>query len=369
MKFKTLVLATVIGAIAVSGCGILNGKPAKVEPTEQSVLNYCKNNIKGFEEVKPTLGILSSHDRNKIELFTSNSESENLLMDFKLVAGYKTKGVIFTGHPIIEELLWRNGNSYLYGKNAAYFSDLHYLELSYKFQNGDYMLPFRGVIHNYKNNDDYAMLRCEPIVPQSYDKIRNGEYFPELAESYSDSVTPLSKLESVIYKMSEPDNIDRELTDHYVIYNDLSTLGHELRHDGSDASIMWIKKINIYEKPEICADDYSFVSEFILDKDYLLYESFGFVEKVKNQYTFKLIYKEKGGTINKVVKSYSLKKGDEFTIGNLTFRLLSFVSFPEGTRVKLQLTKFDRMNLPQLDEDKISELPFSRYVSTDYYNL
>ena len=49
MKFKTLVLATVIGAIAVSGCGVLNGKPAKVEPTEQSVLNYCKNNIKGFE--------------------------------------------------------------------------------------------------------------------------------------------------------------------------------------------------------------------------------------------------------------------------------------------------------------------------------
>ena len=365
MKFKTLVLATVIGAIAVSGCGILNGKPAKVEPTEQSVLNYCKNNIKGFEEVKPTLGILSSDDRNKIELFTSNYESENSFEDFKLVVGYKTKGVIFEGHPLIEELLWRNGNSYLYDKNATSFSDLNYLELSYKFQNGDYMLPFRGVIHNYKNNDDYAVLRCEPIVPQSYDKVRKGEYFPELAERRGDSVTPLSKLESVIYKMSEPSKFARNLTDHYVNYADLSMM----RHDGSNTSDRWVKKINIYEKPEICADDYSFVSEFILDKDYLLYESFGLVEKIKNKYTFKLIYKEKGGTINKVVKSYSLKKGDEFTIGNLTFRLLSFISFPDGTRVKLQLTKFDRMNLPQLDVDKISRLPFSNSVSTDYYNL
>ena len=365
MRFKTLVLATVIGAVAVSGCGILNGKPAKVEPTEQSVLNYCKNNIKGFEEVKPELGILSSHDQNKIELFTSNSDSENFLMDFKLVAGYKTKGVIFEGHPLIEELLWRNGNSYLYDKNSISFSDLKYLELSYKYQNGDYMLPFRGIIHNYKNNDDYAMLRCDPIVPYSYDKIRKGEYFPELAERYGDSVTPLSKLESVIYKMSEPSEFARNLTDHYVNYADLSMM----RHDGSNTSDMWVKKINIYEKPEICADDYSFVSEFILDKDYLLYESFGLVEKIKNQYTFKLIYKKKGGTINKVVKSYSLKKGDEFTIGNLTFRLISFISFSDGTRVKLQLTKFDKMNLPQLDVDKISRLPFSNSVSTDYYNL
>lgn len=365
MKFKTLVLATVIGAIAVSGCGILNDKPAKVEPTEQSVLQYCKNNIKGFEEVKPTLGILSSHDQNNIEFFSTNSDAENLLMDLKLVIGYKTKGVIFEGHPLIEELLWRNGNSYLYDKNATSFSDLNYLELSYKFQNGDYMLPFRGVIHNYKNNDDYAVLRCEPIVPQSYDKVRKGEYFPELAERRGDSVTPLSKLESVIYKMSEPSKFARNLTDHFVNYNDLSMM----RHDGSNTSDMWVKKINIYEKPEICADDYSFVSEFILDKDYLLYESFGLVEKIKNQYTFKLIYKEKGGTINKVVKSYSLKKGDEFTIGNLTFRLISCISFSDGTRVKLQLTKFDRMNFPQLDVDKISRLPFSNSVSTDYYNL
>lgn len=365
MKFKTLVLATVIGAIAVSGCGILNDKPAKVEPTEQSVLQYCKNNIKGFEEVKPTLGILSSHDQNNIEFFSTNSDAENSLMDLKLVIGYKTKGVIFEGHPLIEELLWRNGNSYLYDKNATSFSDLNYLELSYKFQNGDYMLPFRGVIHNYKNNDDYAVLRCEPIVPQSYDKVRKGEYLPELAERYSDSVNPLSKLESVIYKMSEPSKFARNLTDHFVNYADLSMM----RHDGSNTSDRWVKKINIYEKPEICADDYSFVSEFILDKDYLLYESFGLVEKIKNQYTFKLIYKEKGGTINKVVKSYSLKKGDEFTIGNLTFRLISFISFSDGTRVKLQLTKFDRMNLPQLDVDKISRLPFSNSVSTDYYNL
>lgn len=365
MKFKTLVLATVIGAIAVSGCGVLNGKPAKVEPTEQSVLNYCKNNIKGFEEVKPTLGILSSHDQNNIEFFSTNSDAENSLMDLKLVIGYKTKGVIFEGHPLIEELLWRNGNSYLYDKNATSFSDLNYLELSYKFQNGDYMLPFRGVIHNYKNNDDYAVLRCEPIVPQSYDKVRKGEYLPELAERYSDSVNPLSKLESVIYKMSEPSKFARNLTDHFVNYADLSMM----RHDGSNTSDRWVKKINIYEKPEICADDYSYVSEFILDKDYLLYESFGLVEKIKNQYTFKLIYKEKGGTINKVVKSYSLKKGDEFTIGNLTFRLISFISFSDGTRVKLQLTKFDRMNLPQLDVDKISRLPFSNSVSTDYYNL
>lgn len=365
MKFKSLVLATVIGAVAVSGCGVLKDKTAKVEPTEQSVLNYCKNNIKGFEEVKPTLGILSSHDQNNIEFFSTNSDAENSLMDLKLVIGYKTKGVIFEGHPLIEELLWRNGNSYLYDKNATSFSDLNYLELSYKFQNGDYMLPFRGVIHNYKNNDDYAVLRCEPIVPQSYDKVRKGEYLPELAERYSDSVNPLSKLESVIYKMSEPSKFARNLTDHFVNYADLSMM----RHDGSNTSDRWVKKINIYEKPEICADDYSFVSEFILDKDYLLYESFGLVDKIKNQYTFKLIYKEKGGTINKVVKSYSLKKGDEFTIGNLTFRLISFISFSDGTRVKLQLTKFDRMNLPQLDVDKISRLPFSNSVSTDYYNL
>ena len=136
MKFKTLVLATVIGAIAVSGCGILKGKPAKVEPTEQSVLNYCKNNIKGFEEVKPTLGILSSEDPYNVELYECYNDC-NLSGDvldwgsLSIVAGLKTKGALISTitPPLIEEILDKKGNTFIYGHpaNGNPLSSYHYL--------------------------------------------------------------------------------------------------------------------------------------------------------------------------------------------------------------------------------------------------
>ena len=175
MKFKTLVLATVIGAIAVSGCGVLNGKPAKVEPTEQSVLNYCKNNIKGFEEVKPTLGILSSKDPYNVELYkcdNCNLSSESL----NIVAGLETKGALIDtmAPPLVEEILDKKGNTFTYDQfKGNPLSSYHYLWISFPYKIYRYVLPVRGIIHNYKNNEDYAVLACSPYAPFNWKELKD----------------------------------------------------------------------------------------------------------------------------------------------------------------------------------------------------
>ena len=374
MKFKSLVLATVIGAIAVSGCGILKGKPAKVEPTEQSVLNYCKNNIKGFEEVKPTLGILSSEDPYNVELYECYNDC-NLSGDvldwgsLSIVAGLKTKGALISTitPPLIEEILDKKGNTFIYGHpaNGNPLSSYHYLWISFPFKVDSYVLPVRGIIHNYKNDGDYVVLACSPFAPLKWKELKKGEIFLDLAEVYGGGIYSLSNLDSLIYKIK---NVKEGtiLGDYYPEFQFMTTdliPSINMHYTVAKENSVWpLQQNTVRELEEGIKLD---VTNHIQPKDYKLFERVAYLGKFNKKYSFKYFYKDVKGNINSFTQDYSLKKGDLFTLGNLTFEFLSSDKY----KVKLKITNFEEKNYPEFSGLKIERVDneYRNVITSEYY--
>lgn len=368
MKFKTLVLATVITAIAVSGCGILKGKPAKVEPTEQSVLNYCKNNIKGFEEVKPTLGILSSKDPYNVELYecdNCNLSSESL----NIVAGLETKGALISTDepPLIEEILDKKGNTFTYGhpSNGNPLSSYHYLWISFPYKVLEYVLPVKGIIHNYKNDGDYVVLACSPFSPRNWKELKKGEIFLDLAEVYGGGIHSLSNLDSLIYKI---ENVKERfiLGDYYPEYQLMTTdliPSTIMYHTAAEKNSVWPLQQNTVR--ELNEGVGLYVRKYIQPKDYKLFERVEYLGKFNKKYSFRYFYKDVKGNINSFTQDYSLKKGDLFTLGNLTFEFLS----SDKVKVNLKITNFEEKNYPEFSGLKIENVvgDYRNVITSEYY--
>ena len=370
MKFMALVLATVIGAIAVSGCGILKGKPAKVEPTEQSVLNYCKNNIKGFEEVKPTLGILSSKDPYNVELYecdNCNLSSESL----NIVAGLETKGAYIDASdpPLVEEILDKKGNTFTYDHpsngNPLYL--YHYLGISFPYKVYRYVLPVRGIIHNYRNDGDYVVLACSPFAPFNWKELKKGEIFLDLAEVSGDHIYSFSNLDSLIYKI---ENVKERfiLGDYYpehqlMTVDQLSCL-YTNQYTKEKKNSIW-PVLNQNTVPELNENVSFEVTNYIQPKDYKLFEKVEYLGKFNKKYSFRYFYKDVKGNINSFTQDYSLKKGDLFTLGNLTFEFLS----SDKVKVKLKITNFEEKNYPEFSGLKIERVvgDYRNVITSEYY--
>lgn len=369
MKFKSLVLATVIGAIAVSGCGILNDKPAKVEPTEQSVLQYCKNNIKGFEEVKPTLGILSSKDPYNVELYkcdNCNLSSESL----NIVAGLETKGALIDtmAPPLVEEILDKKGNTFTYDQfKGNPLSSYHYLWISFPYKIYRYVLPVRGIIHNYKNNEDYAVLACSPYAPFNWKELKKGEIFLDLADVSGGDVYSLSNLDSLIYRI---ENVKEKfiLGDYYpehqlITVDQISSTYINHYTEAKKNSVWPVNKQDIV--PELFEDVSFEVTNYIQPKDYKLFEKVEYLGKFNKKYSFRYFYKDVKGNINSFTQDFSLKKGDLFTLGNLTFEFLS----SDKVKVKLKITNFEEKNYPEFSGLKIERVvgDYRNVITSEYY--
>lgn len=368
MKLKTLILATVIGAVAVSGCGLLNNKPAKVEPTEQSVLNYCKNNIKGFEEVKPTLGILSSKETHDVELYECDNCNWSPA-SLNIVAGLKTKGaLIYTSEPpLIEEILDKKGNTFTYGhpSNGNPLSSYHYLWISFPYKVLEYVLPVRGIIHNYKNDGDYVVLACSPFAPRIWKELKKGEIFLDLAEVYGGGIYSLSNLDSLIYKI---ENVKEGtiLGDYYPEFQFMTTdliPSINMHYTVAKENSVWpLQQNTVRELNEGIKLD---VTNYIQPKDYKLFEKVEYLGKFNKKYSFRYFYKDVKGNINSFTQDYSLKKGDLFTLGNLTFEFLS----SDKNKVKLKITNFEEKNYPEFSGLKIENVfgEHKKLITSEYY--
>ena len=312
MKFKTLVLATVIGAIAVSGCGILNGKK---QSTHVHTIDCTIANIKDahpdfkLEEKVPVIQyshLLQAPHRLLLLFHKAPSDP---------CCDYRTMGA-----PIIDTSFEPN--------STAEYSALDYnltkvLGIYLNTSQTKLALPIVGT---YRDGDkEKLVIKPDGIMHDLYEDktfafIQNGANFSEDLRNTTLLSFGVNKYENGPVKLPY-----ETYSDHYIPYNQYRKVNLNILYASlSKSKKVYMPNMLIATKQHPIKDliqqyDYE-INYFIQPKDYKEINVLKYISRDKDNLTFELVTINKEGkkSQNVTVKN---KNNQTFICNGITFKL------------------------------------------------
>lgn len=333
MKFKSLVLATVIGAVAVSGCGILNEKK---QNTHVHTIDCTIENIKDahpdfkLEEKVPVIQyshLLQAPHRllteDELEIEGKHFMTENY---FVIVSGFGTKSLVYRcdyrtmGAPIIDTSFEPN--------STAEYSALDYnltkvLGIYLNTSQTKLALPIVGT---YRDGDkEKLVIKPDGIMHDLYEDktfafIQNGANFSEDLRNTTLLSFGVNKYENGPVKLPY-----ETYSDHYIPYNQYRKVNLNILYASlSKSKKVYMPNMLIATKQHPIKDliqqyDYE-INYFIQPKDYKEINVLKYISRDKDNLTFELVTINKEGkkSQNVTVKN---KNNQTFICNGITFKL------------------------------------------------
>lgn len=333
MKFKTLVLATVIGAIAVSGCGILNGKK---QSTHVHTIDCTIANIKDahpdfkLEEKVPVIQyshFLQAPHRlvteDELEPEEKSSNSENY---FVIVSGLGTKSLVYRfdyrtlGAPIIDTIFEPNATV---GCSALDYNFTKVLSIYLNTSLTKLALPIVGT---YKEgNKEKLVIKPDGIMHSLYED-KTFAYIQDGA-NYSEDLRNTTLVSFAVNKYENgPVKLPYETyLDHYIPYNQYRKVNLNILYASlSKSKNFYLPNMLISTKQHPIKDliqkyDYE-INYFIQPKDYKEINVLKYISRDKDNLTFELVTINKEGKKSQSV-TVKNKNNQTFICNGITFKL------------------------------------------------
>lgn len=333
MKFKSLVLATVIGAIAVSGCGILNGKK---QSTHVHTIDCTIANIKDahpdfkLEEKVPVIQyshFLQAPHRllteDELEIEGKHFISENY---FVIVSGLGTKSLVYRcdyrtmGAPIIDTSFEPNSSV---GNSALNYNFTKVLGV---YLNTGFTKVALPIVGTYRDGDKEKMvIKPEGIMHRLYED--NTFAFIQDGANFSEDLRNTTLLSFAVNKY-ENGPVKRPYetySDHYIPYNQYRKVNLNILYASLSKSknsylpYMLIATKHHPIKDLILKYDYE-INYFIQPKDYKEINVLKYISRDKDNLTFELITINKEGKTSQTV-TVKNKNNQTFICNGITFKL------------------------------------------------
>lgn len=368
MKFKTLVLATVIGAIAVSGCGILNEKK---QSTHVHTIDCTIANIKDahpdfkLEEKVPVIQYSTYLQQPKWMVAESDDKDhEDYIV---IVSGLGTKSLVYsvdfenmTAAPIIDTKFEPNSSV---GYSALDYDFTNFLVYDLNKNSSKFALP---IIGSYFNSGKERIVVSTNVILHDLDK---GLPIVYMQQGNGDSTYPkdytLFSFKVNNYGNTKPKKeFFVSCKDEYAPYNQfrtvsLSTLyGSLMEHLSNkyDRSAWYYLTHEQPIKELINEFDYE-INYFVQPKDVEEINVLKYVKRDKNNLTFELVTINKEGK-NSQILTVKNKDNQTFACNGITFKLNKADigeknGYYHGTNVSLISTKDYKYNSNIQSVDKM----------------
>ena len=333
MKFKTLVLATVIGAIAVSGCGILNGKK---QSTHVHTIDCTVANIKDehpdfkLEEKIPVIQysqFLQAPHRllteDELEIEGKHFMTENY---FVIVSGFGTKSLVYgtdyrtMGAPIIDTIFEPNSSV---GYSALDYNSTKVLGV---YLNTDFTKVALPIVGTYRDGDKEKMvIKPEGIMHRLYED--NTFAFIQDGANFSKDLRNTTLLSFAVNKYDNtPVKLPYEsFLDHYIPYNQYRKVNLNILYASlCKSKNVYLSNMLIATKQHPIKDliqNYEYeIDYFIQPKDYKEINVLKYINRNKDKLTFELITINKEGKTSQTV-TVKNQNNQTFICKGITFKL------------------------------------------------